>query len=57
MEIFHSYLQALAVLYMLYWIKSFMKRLGVATKNIPDFSLYLMKIYVDYCNLGMEVLP
>ena len=28
-----------------------------ATKNIPDFILYLMKIYVDDCNLGMEALP
>ena len=48
---------ALAVLYMLYWTKTFLKRLDEATKNILDFTLYLMKIYVDDCNLAMEALP
>ena len=48
---------ALATLYMLYWTRTFVEKVENATKNLPDFALYMMKVYVDDGNLASEILP
>ena len=42
---------------MLYWTRTFVNKVEVATKNLPDFALYMMKVYVDDGNLASETLP
>ena len=48
---------ALATWYMLYWAKLFANKVTTATRNLQEFELYMMKIYVDDCNLACEMLP
>ena len=48
---------ALSALYMLFWVRKFKKKLITASAGVPDFVLYLMKLYVDDCNYCCEALP
>ena len=48
---------ALAVLYTVYFCRKYTERIIEATRNIPDFNLFLMKIYIDDNNVSCESLP
>ena len=48
---------ALSALYMLFWVRKFRQKLITTSAGVPDFVLYLMKLYVDDCNYCCEALP
>ena len=49
--------RAVAVLYTIRWSKEFKERLSVATSEIPDFKLYMLKFYIDDGNILSTEFP
>ena len=48
---------ALAVLYTVHFCRKYTEKILEATYDIPDFNLFLMKIYIDDNNVASESLP
>ena len=48
---------ALAVLFTVWWCKKFLDKVNEACRELSDFMVYLLKIYIDDQNLACEALP
>ena len=48
---------ALATIIMILWCKLFLEKVKEATKDIPEFVIHLLKVYVDVENVACEALP
>ena len=42
---------------MIFWCKLFLEKVKEATKDIPEFVIHLLKVYVDDENVACEALP
>ena len=48
---------AVAVLFTVWWCQKFLDKVNEACRDLSDFVVYLLKIYIDYQNLACEALP
>ena len=48
---------ALATIFMISWCKLFLEKVTEATRDIPEFVIHLLKVYVDDENVACEALP
>ena len=48
---------ALGVLYTVFWCKAFLDKVEIATSELTEFVIYLLRIYIDDQNVACEALP